>query len=263
MSNVDPRPDAVEDGTTTVQHDEGGSGPPARAQLDPADPHHDTTSTAVAVALAALITTVAVGGVLAMVMADVALATFDTAAAEFGAALSGDAATVWWLRRVTDFGGTAFVVWFGVWVAAIASWWRRDLRVATYLGAVTIAQFSASNAVKWIVQRDRPDLEQLVGHAGSSFPSGHATAVAATFAAYAWLATRWLRRRDAGRLAERVVAIVAVGICLAVAASRVLLGVHWLTDVVAGLFLGWGTFLVVTLVHERLRPLAVGEEVTR
>jgi undecaprenyl-diphosphatase len=40
----------------------------------------------------------------------------------------------------------------------------------------------------------------------------------------------------------------AVGVAVLVAASRVLLGVHWLTDVVAGLALGWGCFVLMSVV---------------
>ena len=40
---------------------------------------------------------------------------------------------------------------------------------------------------------------------------------------------------------------VAVGIAVAVAVSRVLLNVHWLTDVLAGLALGWAWFAVCAI----------------
>ena len=50
------------------------------------------------------------------------------------------------------------------------------------------------------------------------------------------------RRRP--RAARAVLAGVAVGIAVAVASSRVLLDVHWLSDVIGGLALGWAWFAV-------------------
>ena len=92
------------------------------------------------------------------------------------------------------------------------------------------------------MNRARPDLSQLTGFAGSSFPSGHSTAAAATYAAIALLLSR--RRSPATR---SLLAGGAVAIAVAVAASRVLLGVHWLTDVMAGLALGWAWFAACSI----------------
>ena len=56
-------------------------------------------------------------------------------------------------------------------------------------------------------------------------------------------ATRSVARRPA----RAVLAGLAAGIAVAVAASRVLLDVHWLTDVIAGLALGWAWFAVCAI----------------
>ena len=81
--------------------------------------------------------------------------------------------------------------------------------------------------------RDRPVAATL----GPSFPSGHSSTAAAFFAALALLAGR---RRSAGTRAA--LAAAAVGIAVAVACSRVMLDLHWPSDVVAGLALGWAWF---------------------
>ena len=85
--------------------------------------------------------------------------------------------------------------------------------------------------------RDRTDPAGLTGFAGSSFPSGHATAAAATFAAYALIAGR-----GHTRAIRAVLGGAAVALTLMVASTRVLLGVHWLTDAMAGICLGWAWF---------------------
>ena len=83
------------------------------------------------------------------------------------------------------------------------------------------------NLTKYVVDRPRPDIAQLTGFSGSSFPSGHAAAAAATFAAVAFLIGRGRSHAREGRSSPSL----AVAIAVAVATTRVLLGVHWLTDV--------------------------------
>src|SRR6185295_17506438 len=75
-----------------------------------------------------------------------------------------------------------------------------------------------------------------------SFPSGHAAAAAATFAAVALLVGRGRSRRTKALLAGGA-AFIAVG----VASTRVLLGVHWFTDVLAGLAMGWAWFALCSI----------------
>ena len=88
---------------------------------------------------------------------------------------------------------------------------------------------------------------------GPSFPSGHSSTSAAFYAAAALVLTRYAHRP------VRIVVIgVAVSIAVAVAASRVLLDYHWLSDVVGGLALGWGWFALCAVVFggRLLRPTA-------
>ena len=119
-----------------------------------------------------------------------------------------------------------------------------------------VGQLLINNVLKLIVDRDRPAVMQLVETSGSSFPSGHSTAAAA-----AWAAVALVLGRDRGRVTRAWLAAGAVIIAVAVATSRALLGVHWVTDVVGGLALGWGWFLIVAIVFGG-RAQRLGDPVT-
>ena len=111
--------------------------------------------------------------------------------------------------------------------------------IPVFLIVVPVGDSLVTNTVKGIIDRARPTIDPAAATLGPSFPSGHSSTAAAFFAALALLA--W-RRRPAH--VRNVLAGAAVGIAVAVACSRVLLDLHWLSDVVAGLALGWAWFAV-------------------
>jgi membrane-associated phospholipid phosphatase len=104
--------------------------------------------------------------------------------------------------------------------------------------------------VKVAVGRGRPALwPSLVTVAGTSFPSGHATAGTALYPLLGWMA---LRSRPAMRVAGYGAGL-AVGLYIGV--GRLYLGVHWPSDVVAGWLLGvtMSACAVWWLEHRRAR----------
>jgi undecaprenyl-diphosphatase len=119
---------------------------------------------------------------------------------------------------------------------------RRWKRPADDVALVVIAAGSAllPFVVKLIVARPRPTIGNLSHLSSLSFPSEHTTQAAAIYLAIAIMLSQTLARgwREAA---------IAVGvvIALAVAWSRVYLGLHYPTDVAAGLVLGWGWALLV------------------
>ena len=106
-----------------------------------------------------------------------------------------------------------------------------------FLLTVVVGDKLLTETIKHLVDRVRPDLNPVAATLGPSFPSGHSSTAAAFWAAAALVVGRWCGPRLRAALVG-----VAVGIAVGVAASRVLLDVHWLTDVIAGLALGWAWF---------------------
>ncbi|MFD8595063.1 phosphatase PAP2 family protein [Kitasatospora sp. NPDC059646] len=114
--------------------------------------------------------------------------------------------------------------------------WRRAWRLALWAAGTVAASAAIGAAVKLAVARARPSLPEPVAHApGFSFPSGHAM-TAATCCAVLLLVVLPLLRPALRRVAWTV-AVVSV---LGVGFTRVALGVHWVSDVLAGWLLGFG-----------------------
>ena len=209
-----------------------------RSRLDPTR----LTGLALTVALAVLLAgTVAVGALLVMVQHNAGLARYDLSAARWG----GDNATASStrvLRDVSLLGGTYCMIVVAVVTAFTQSVRTRTSAVVGFLTVVVLGQTLLMNLTKLLVGRARPDIRRLTGFSGSSFPSGHAMTAAATFAAVALLIGRGRSRR-----VKALLAAGAAAIAVAVAVSRVLLGVHWMTDVLAGLAMGWAWFAISSI----------------
>lgn len=136
-------------------------------------------------------------------------------------------------RLVTDVGSPASVdvITGGAALGLLVAGRRR---AAVYLVVIRVLELALETGIKHLVGRPRPALPDPIAHAsGLSFPSGHAagTAVLITGALLVSL--------PAGRRTLTATAVVAAAVAvLAVAASRVLLGVHYPSDVLAGMLLG-------------------------
>ncbi|MGA9283870.1 MAG: phosphatase PAP2 family protein [Solirubrobacteraceae bacterium] len=124
---------------------------------------------------------------------------------------------------------------------------REALAVVISLGGAMLI----SVWVKLLVSRPRPPIEHLQAVAGSSFPSGHTTQ-ASSF----WLSlVLALPATRASPKLTRVAAGLVMLIVLAVAASRVYLGVHYPSDVIAGMLLGTGWAICVSRCLREPEPL--------
>ena len=114
--------------------------------------------------------------------------------------------------------------------------------IAPFLITVVVGEVVIVNTVKHLLHRVRPTFNPIAAHLGPSFPSGHSATAAALYAAVALVLARRRSPRTRALLAGG-----AVAIAVAVAISRVMLGVHWLSDVIAGLSFGWAWFAVCAI----------------
>ena len=181
-------------------------------------------------------------GILAFLMRSSAtLVSVDNSAGEWGVRH----ATPWSthaIQLMTDLGGTWWVIAFGV-VVCVVEYVRLPNRwIPFFLITVVLGEVVLVNSIKDLLHRVRPTFNPIAETLGPSFPSGHSATAAAFYAAVALV----LARRRSPR-ARSLLAGAAVAVAIGVAASRVLLGVHWLSDVVAGLAFGWGWFAVCAI----------------
>ncbi len=151
--------------------------------------------------------------------------------------VTGDAMNV-----ASDIGYATWLVPIAILLSLVLALVLRRRRDATIVALSTGVAAIVTRVLKETFERARPSGEhELV--AGFSMPSGHATSSAA-FGASLVLAAH-------GTRAARPVTIIVVAFAILVGVSRVVLGVHYPTDVIAGWCSGVGVALVVSWIVDR------------
>ncbi|MBC1862148.1 phosphatase PAP2 family protein [Listeria welshimeri] len=137
------------------------------------------------------------------------------------------------ISYLTDIGGVATVCILTV--AVIASLvLKHKVDMAIWFGGIVlIGGALIPSIIKNIVQRPRPTYK-LIEQGGFSFPSGHSTGSTVFYGMLAfflilYVSHKWLRL---------LIGIFMLGLVLFIMYSRVYLGVHFPSDVVAGFFIG-------------------------
>jgi undecaprenyl-diphosphatase len=136
--------------------------------------------------------------------------------------------------------------------------WLRRYRLEAVFQAAAWGTALLSTAVKEVTRRQRPlppDVQVVVANlGGSSFPSGHVLTYVGVYGFAAHLANSLIRPRW---LRAMVVAPL-VGLIALIGASRIYLGHHWPTDVLASYLLGIASLLGLTALYERLKRRETG-----
>ena len=112
---------------------------------------------------------------------------------------------------------------------------RGRMRACLFLVVTCIGGSAINTAVKLAVNRPRPEVDHEIATAfGKSFPSGHAMSSTVVYGALLLVLLPAVRSRRH----RRTVLAVAIGTVLAIGSTRLLLGVHFISDVVGGFTLG-------------------------
>lgn len=147
-------------------------------------------------------------------------------------------------RDVTALGGTTVLTLVTFTVVSFL-WTLTRRRIAIYMLVAVIGALAIGFALKLGFARPRPALVPHGSHVYThSFPSGHAMMAAATYLTLGLLVARIVNNR----YLQVLVVCLAILVTLAVGVSRVYLGVHWPSDVLAGWALGTLWALVCWLV---------------
>ena len=115
-------------------------------------------------------------------------------------------------------------------------------------GAISVTVIN--KIIKNLVQRERPDqIYHLIKQGGYSFPSGHSITSMFVFGMLIYLVRVNVQNRKAANVLTVIIAVPMVCIGL----SRIYLGVHYPSDVLAGWALGIAVMMVVIEIADRLR----------
>ena len=142
--------------------------------------------------------------------------------------------------------GTGLVIMMIVGVAALLLWNTRHRYSALLLLVSAGGGLVLNGLLKLGFDRERPHMFDWATHASSSsFPSGHAMSSATVYTTIAYLAARLQRHWWAKLLTAATAVVLIVIICL----SRLYLGVHYPSDVLAGVIMGvaWAAFCMAML----------------
>lgn len=142
-------------------------------------------------------------------------------------------------------------------LVCVWAWWRHRLTSRAWWAFITMmVGWNVALVIKYVVQRARPVVDDAVSHApGYSFPSGHAANAA--IASTALVVLLWPLLSVAGR---RAAVGIAAAYTLVTSLDRVFLGVHFPSDVTAGVLLGVGLVAASSLGYQSWNPPPGGGE---
>lgn len=153
------------------------------------------------------------------------------------------------LKSITFFGSV-----FGIILSMIiACFFLKNNVDRLFLGLGMLGEVILNNVIKVLVKRIRPAVNPLVIETNYSFPSGHTMAITALIS----LLLFFIWQSPLTVLWKIIITIVGVSIIFIIAFSRVYLGVHYTSDVLAAICLSLTYVMLITLSYPKLKGLFI------
>ena len=149
------------------------------------------------------------------------------------------------MKFITFFGGT-----LGIAISiGVSYFFLKDNFDRGFLTLGILGEVALNNLIKVIIKRIRPSIHPLVLETGYSFPSGHtmATTVFYSFILF------FVWKSHLPKTLKIIITIPCIIMILSVLISRVYLGVHYISDVTAGLTLSIAYVLIITFFYTSLK----------
>ena len=157
------------------------------------------------------------------------------------------------MKVITEMGGTIFLTLLGIgsilFIKDKYIKWLIPLNLA--LSAIV------NTGLKFLIQRPRPEGYRLIEQSGFSFPSGHSMSSMAFYGFIIYL----IYKRVEDKKKRRILTILFSTLIILIGISRIYLGVHYASDVIAGFSVGLAyLILFCTFVKEKFKKEHIGRK---
>lgn len=146
----------------------------------------------------------------------------------------------------TKFGSEIGIV-ITVVISMLVFWKKRYFAAFLIYPIAVISTHFINQLLKGMIERERPSLNEAVDAVGYSFPSGHAMLAVVTYGFISYMGAIHMKNK-VGKFCVTIVATIWI---LWIGLSRVILTVHYPTDIIAG-FCAGGIILIIAIYFNRL-----------
>ena len=141
-----------------------------------------------------------------------------------------------YFKTVTAFGNSnTVIIILGLLILIFHNKKGLVLTISTFTCVIT------NSLIKHLIRRKRPTVIHLIKQGGYSFPSGHTMIAICLYGYLLYLARKNIKNKILKNFLSIILFVLIISICL----SRIYVGVHFATDVLAGIFLGLAVLMLI------------------